>query len=110
MALTKESEESVQQLQLIEQNLQNLVQQRQQFQSQLIEIESALKELKGTKNAYKIIGNIMVATEPDALNKDLDKKKETINLRISTIEKREKGLKDKAKDLQEKVLKDLERK
>lgn len=110
MSVGKESEEDVQQLQMIEQNLNSLLQQRQQFQAQLIETDSALKEIKGTKKAYKIIGNIMISSDSDTLNKDLSQKKEMLDLRIKTIEKREKDLKEKASGLRDKVLKGLEKK
>ena len=109
MALTKESEENVQQLQLIEHNLQNLLQQRQQFQAQLLEIDSASNELKTAKQAYKIIGNIMISTDAEALRKETEQKKETLLIRVRSIEKREEELKEKAKELQEKVLKALEK-
>jgi len=78
--------------------------QKQQFQSQLFELENALKELGTTSQAYKIIGNIMVASDKEALTKDLEQKKEIAELRISSIEKQEKQLKEKAKKIQEEVM------
>ena len=97
----------IQQLQLIEQNLQNFSLQRQQFQATLIEIDSALNELKNTKKAFRIIGNIMVASEKEDLDKDLKNKKEVLEIRIKNIEKQESQLKEKAKKLQDEVLKTL---
>ena len=104
------SDAKVQKLQLLEQNAQQLLAQRQQFQQSLLEIESALGELDKTKEAYKIIGNIMVATEKEDLKKDLAQKKESMELRIKTLEKQETEVKEKAKKLQEEVLKELEKK
>lgn len=101
---TKEQQEKIQQLQLIEQNLQNLLSQKQQFQSQMFELDGAIKELESTPQAYKIIGGIMVLTEKDKLKKDLSEKKELVELRISSIEKQEKQFKDRAKGIQEEVL------
>ncbi len=105
--MTEKPNEKIQQLQLIEQNLQNFAMQRQQFQGSLIEIESALTELKSTKKAFKIIGNIMVASEKDDITKDLSHKKEVLEIRIKNIEKQESQLKEKAKKLQEEVMKTL---
>jgi len=94
--ISKDTEQKIAQLQLYEQSLQNILMQKQQFQSQSLEIESALKELETTKEAYKIVGNIMVAS-----------KKETMALRIKTLEKQEKQIRDKAKKLQEEVSKKI---
>jgi len=105
--LSKETEQKIAQLQLYEQSLQNILMQKQQFQSQSVEIESALKELETTKEAYKIVGNIMVAAKKEDLKKDLESKKETINLRIKTMEKQENQIREKAKKLQEEVSKKI---
>ena len=58
--VSKESEQKIGQLQMFEQSMQNLLMQKQQFQLQQVEIESALKELEKVNEAYKIVGNIMV--------------------------------------------------
>lgn len=106
--LNKQTEQKIQQLQMIEQSINNLLSQKQQFQSQLIEIDSALTEMKDTNEVYKIVGNIMVKGEKEKLKKDLDSKKEIVELRIKTIEKQEKDIKEKAKNLQSEVLKEME--
>lgn len=103
-------QEKIQQLQGIEQNMQHFLKQRQQFQMQLLEIESALEELRKTEKAYKIIGNIMVATEKGALEKDLQEKKERLELRIKSFEKQETALKDQAKGLREEIVKTIQNK
>ena len=108
--MKKDTQEKISQLQLIEQNMQNFLMQKQQFQSQLVEIESALKELEKTDNAYKIIGNIMVGTDKAELEKDLNEKKETISLRIKTLEKQEKEIKEKASSIQKEVMEELKEK
>src|SRR3989344_6027081 len=105
-----ETEQKIAQLQLLEQNLQNLLMQRQQFQAQLIEVESALSELKETKEAYKIIGNIMVASDKESLRKELDKKKEILSIRISTLEKQENQFKEKATKMRGEVLEKIKEK
>ncbi len=105
--MNKETENKISQLQMFEQSLQNFLIQKQQIQTQLIEIESALKELKDAKTAYKIVGNIMVGAKKEELEKDLNKKKETVQLRIKTIEKQEKQIKEKAEVLQKEVMKEL---
>lgn len=104
MALTKEAQEDLNQLQLIEQNVHAIALQKQQFQSQLFEFETALKELETAEKAYKIVGNIMVSSEKSELKKDLTQKKEIVDLRIKSLERQEKDLKDREKKLRDRVL------
>ncbi len=104
MTFPKEAQESVQRLQMMEQNLQTLNMQRQQFQAQLFEVEGALKEVTTAPVAFKIVGGIMIGTDKESLQKELQGKKELLELRVQTLEKQEKQVKDKAKKLQEEVL------
>jgi len=107
MEMKKETQEKIQQLQLMEQNIQQFLVQKQQFQSQLIELESALGEASKVEEAYKIVGNIMVMTKSKELKKDLEQKKEVVELRIKSLEKQENSIKEKTKKLQEEVLGDM---
>lgn len=110
MNMNKETEEKIGQLQLIEQNLRGLVVQKQTFQSQLLEIENALEELKNAKGTtYKIVGTIMIASEKDSLNKDLGSKKEMLELRIKNLEGQEKKLREKTEGIQQEVMKKLKK-
>lgn len=104
-----EAQENIARLQMLEQNVQAISMQKQQFQSQLIEIESALKELKTSSTAFKIVGNIMVGADKSELEKDLTQKKELIDVRVKNLEKQEKQFKDKTKQVQEEVLKALKK-
>ena len=101
------AQESIARLQMLEQNMQNILMQKQQFQSQLVEIESALKEIGMTSTVFKIVGNLMVGAEKNDVEKDLKQKKELIDVRIKNLEKQEKQFKDKTKQLQEEVMKSL---
>lgn len=101
------SEQSdMEKLQLLEQNLQHYSKQRQQFQMHLKEVESALSELDNSKETYKIVGNIMVDADKDKLREELNSKKETYELRIKNLESQEKKIKEKAQELQQKVMED----
>jgi prefoldin beta subunit len=103
----KEAEKKISQLQMLEQGMQNMLMQKQQFQLQQVEIESALKELDKVNEAYKIVGNIMVLSKKKDLEEDLKSKKEIIELRIKNMEKQENQLREKASKLQAEVLKDM---
>lgn len=94
----------IRQLQMMEQAMQQLLVQKQTFQMQLMETESALKELNGSGEAYKIIGNIMVLTKKEELEKELNEKKETVELRISSLEKQETKTRERAASLQKEIV------
>jgi chaperonin cofactor prefoldin len=66
----EKKEDHLMQLQIAQQNLQNILLQKQQFQMQLNEFTSALSELKTTEKAYHIVGNLMVASKKEDLEKD----------------------------------------
>jgi len=102
--VNKEAEQKINQLQLFEQSLQNLLLQKQQFQMQLVEIESALTELDKGDTAYKIVGNIMVLSKKEDLKSDLTSKKEIADLRLKTLEKQENQIKEKAEKIRSEVL------
>ncbi|MBS3125817.1 prefoldin subunit beta [Candidatus Woesearchaeota archaeon] len=102
--LSKDTEQKIGQLQLYEQSAQSILVQKQQFQLQQLEIDSALKELEKTDEAYRIIGNIMVASGKEDLKKDLESKKEMLVLRIKALEKQENQIKEKAMKLQSEVV------
>ncbi|MBD3164333.1 prefoldin subunit beta [Candidatus Woesearchaeota archaeon] len=101
-------EQDINQLQLYEQSLQNILMQKQQFQTQIAEIESALKELKDSEESYRIIGNIMVKSKKPDVRKDLESKKATSELRIKTLEKQEENIREKAQSLQSEIMKNME--
>ncbi|MEM2131417.1 MAG: prefoldin subunit beta [Candidatus Woesearchaeota archaeon] len=105
--MKKETEEKISQLQNIEQNINTLIGQKQQFQSQNLEIENALSQIETTERVFRIIGNIMVESTKEESKKDLNEKKEVIALRLKTIEKQEEKLRQKANELQQEVLKEM---
>ncbi|MBU0929686.1 MAG: prefoldin subunit beta [Nanoarchaeota archaeon] len=109
MKLSKETEAKIIELQTFEQNLNNFAMQKQRFQITQTEIENAIEELKKTKeDAYKIIGSIMIKSKKEDLEKDLNEKKEIIDLRIKNIEKQENKIKEKASELQKEVMSKIE--
>ena len=107
--MEKDVQEKIAKLQGLEQNLQNFLMQRQQFQTQLMEIDSALDEIEKTDSAYKIVGNIMVKTGKEDLKKDLTQKKELMEIRITSLEKQESQLQEKAQELKDEVMKNLKK-
>jgi len=107
MADENNPQQKLQQLQIMEQSLQSYLGQKQNFQVQQIEIDSALSELEKTDTAFEIIGNVMIKAEQGSLKEKLLKKKEVTELRIKTIEKQEEQLKEKISALQKEVLESM---
>ena len=64
MKMGADVEQKIAQLQLLEQNMQNFLAQKQNFQAHELEINNAIDELGKSKgNAYKIVGSIMILQE-----------------------------------------------
>ncbi|MBT4110441.1 prefoldin subunit beta [Candidatus Woesearchaeota archaeon] len=101
--------EKVQQIQILQQNLQQLGMQKQQVQSQLIESESAIKELESTSQAYKIVGKIMIASNKEDLIKDLEEKKQTNEARLKTFIEQENTLKQNIESLQQEIVSEMKK-
>ncbi|MBW3014137.1 prefoldin subunit beta [Candidatus Woesearchaeota archaeon] len=108
--MTDGTEAKIQQMQMLEQSLTTLTSQKQQFQLQLAEIESALGEIKDKKEAFKIVGNIMIKKNKEDIEKDLKMKKEVAEVRIKSIDSQEKKLREKAQTLQQEVMEELQKK
>ena len=102
--LPEGTSEKIQELQLLQQRLSMFAAQKQQLQLQLAEIENALSELgKAKPPAYKLIGEILVEKPLDEMKKELQDKKEEINLRIKTLESQESKSREKAQALQTEI-------
>ena len=110
MKVSKEVEKKIMELQIMEQNLQNIISQKQSFQGQFLEVENAVNELKNTKDdVYKVIGSVMVKSSNEKLLKELEEKKEILELRIKNIDKQEKNIREKANEMQKDVMKAIEK-
>ena len=110
MNLDKETQEKIQELQFLEQNFQQISIQKQAFQLELNETESALAEIEKTnEDVYKIVGNIMVKMGKSDIQKELKGKKEILALRFKSIEKQESSFKEKTEKLREEVVKSMKK-
>jgi prefoldin beta subunit len=111
MDFSKETEEKVRQLQMFEQNMHSIITQKQTFQSQILEIENALNELKNAEGkVYKIVGTIMIDATKVNLEKDLNERKEVLDLRLKALKKQEDDFRERAEKLQKEVMTEIEKK
>jgi len=74
-------EEIIREFQNLQQQLQNIIVQKETLKIQKMDIEKALDELEKTKekNAYKIIGNIMIRKSTEEIQNELNETKESWN-------------------------------
>ena len=110
MTLDESMQEKINQIQISEQNLHQLTSQKQNFNSQLIEIDASLQEISKSEKSYKIIGNIMIETNSEDLKKELESKKEMLDLRLKSVQKQEERIKQKIADTQKEVMEAMRKK
>jgi len=109
MKLPPKVQNQITQFEQVRQQLQMLTTQRIQVESQLRELENSLEELKNSsKNAiiYKKVGALLVKVDDKKnLKNSLTDQKETFDVRLQTLERQEKQLKERYMDLQKEITK-----
>ncbi len=102
--ISPKTQQDLVQYQQIQQQLQTLLTQKYQMEVEEAEIKRTLEELKKLKDTtpiYKSIGAVMFKVEDrKALISELEEKKETIGIRIQSLERQEKALKERYEALQ----------
>jgi len=101
--ISPEAQKTLIELQTFQQQMQTVLLQRESLNMQNMEIDKALEELNKTEHddVYKAVGPILIKSTKKELSKELNEKKETIELRLKSLQKQEKRLKEKLKESQE---------
>ena len=100
------SDRKIQEMQILEQNLQNLLLQKQAFQMELSETQSALKEIENSGDEiFKIVGQLMIKTDKPKIKQELSDKEKILELRIKAIEKQETSFMEQLDSMREEVMK-----
>ena len=110
MEIPEQAQQLVRQFQIQQQQMQNLMIQKESLNMQKMEVEKALEELGKTgeeEEVFKTVGPILVKKTKADLLEDLTEKKETINMRLKSFETQEKMLGDKLLETQNKLSKFL---
>lgn len=100
------TDESIQQEYLIlQQQLRNVLIQKEAIKLQISEIDTALSELEKTKEekVYKVVGNVMIKKSKEEVEKELKESKEDLEIRVESLGKIEKDLIEKIKNIEEKL-------
>ncbi len=106
--LSKETQEEIIQLQNLQRQLQMITNQRQRFDIEVIQTDSALAELeKADGKAYKAIGTLLIESKAVDLKKELNERRKEAVARVDTLKKQEEKLKVRAEELQKSLEKTL---
>ena len=101
----KNNNQKIQEINILEQGLQNLFLQKQAFQMELEETNSALNELENSgDDVFKIIGKLMIKSSKTKIKEELSNKEKIIELRMKNIEKQEDSMSKKLEEVRNKIL------
>ena len=106
MEVSKEVQEKLIEFQRVEQQLQLVLTQKYQIELVLNEGKKALEELeKAAKSAdvHKAIGQILLKVNKEEVISELTEKIDTYDIRMKSLSKQEKKLKEELKELQDRL-------
>ena len=99
------------QFQQLQQQLQTILSQKFQMEAQLREMENTLQELeKVTEDTpiYRNVGSLLIkANEKESVVKEIEDSKETLEVRVKTLNRQEKQMRERYENLQEQLQKAL---
>ena len=103
--ISEEKNNNFEKIQFLEQNLQSLLFQKQAFQMELTETQSALKEIENSQDdTYKLIGQLMIKIPKLKIKEELSNKDKLLNLKIKNLEKQEKSFSEKIEQIRKQIL------
>jgi prefoldin beta subunit len=94
------------QFQQAQQQAQALTVQKQQLELALHETERALGEvdkLEPSATVYKSVGGILIKAGRDEVKKELTERKETLDLRVKTVERQEGRVIERLREMRDKL-------
>jgi prefoldin beta subunit len=99
-------QEQLMKMQQSQQNLQAIMQQKQQIEMEKIETDKSLEELKKASDddmVYKHAGSILIKSTKKELIDELEERKELTKTRSTVLEKQENRLKETLKEQEAKI-------
>ena len=94
------------QLQQVQQQAQALMQQKSQVEMILHETERALEEIKKADESaviYKAAGELLIKAKKDEVEKDLEEKKDSLEIRMKSLARQEERIQAKFQQLQDQI-------
>ena len=102
----------ISQYQELAQRIQTFATQRYAFEVQSKELEKAIQELEKSKEdamIYRSAGNLLIQSkDKNALMTELKEQKETTDVRVKTLERQDKHLRERHSNLQEQITQALQ--
>ncbi|MFB0560480.1 MAG: prefoldin subunit beta [Candidatus Lokiarchaeia archaeon] len=98
-------------LQQLQQKLEIIITQRTQSELQLKETEQAISELEKIEHGsdvYKMVGTLLIKTQPEKVSEELKDKKETLELRVKTLQRQEERSRKQLEEMRAKVQETLQ--
>ncbi|NUN11741.1 prefoldin subunit beta [Candidatus Micrarchaeota archaeon] len=89
--------------QQLQQQLQIVAMQKQQFSLQNAEIDRALNELGNASVAYRVAGSVMVEKSVPELKTQLSEEKESVEVRLKALTRQEESLLNAFEDLRKRL-------
>ena len=108
--LDQETQQKIQELQMMEQGFQQLLMQKNAFSMEANETDFIITEVEKTEGEVsRIIGNqVVIKSTKEIIIADMKKKKELIGTRMKTIEAQEKEFSEKIEATREEVMKKIQ--
>ena len=101
---SEQAQQLLGQAQLYQQQMQNIVMQKEALKLQVQEIDTAREEVsKSSGPIYKITGPVLLKTTAADAEKEMKEKRELIDLRLRTLEKGEKKVQEKIEEIRTKI-------
>lgn len=108
--LPPQVQERLQRLQQLQNTMQQLLAQKQRIEMEMMESEKALEvlaEVPGDAKVYKSVGAVLVEKDKDKVIKELEERKEFLEMRAKVLQKQEDKTKERMSGLQETLQKEL---
>jgi prefoldin beta subunit len=109
MNFDAETKAAIQEIQILEQNFEQLMQQKHLFNMEISETDLALREIESSDGeVFKLVGGqVIIKTTKEKLSNDLKHKKELLGLRMKNMDGQEKEFSDRIEELRQHIMKKI---
>lgn len=104
--LPPEAQEKIEDLQDLQETARNVAMQKQQAESTLQESKTALDQLENIEEdttMYQEVGELLVQTNYEEANEDLEEKVDSLEIRVETLNKQEERVQERFEELQQEL-------
>ncbi len=103
--------DKIQKMQILQENLQSILMQKQAFQMEMDETLSALKEIENSKDdVYKLVGQLMIKVKREKIKEELANKQKIINSSLERLEAEEEKMSIEFKKARDELIKESKNK